>query len=92
MPEHIAELVPGSVNPLGANGIVFQVRCCGDAETVETHTIHHAHTLSPDEMSLLLKRYLKRHAEAHRAMHANMEHVRTLASGGLSAGCGCGEK
>ena len=77
---HTAEIVKGSIKPLGSEGITFQVWCCHDSETVESHTLMHAHAMDTTDLQTMIERkYLRRAEEKHAAVLANAEHIRLMA-------------
>lgn len=76
--KHYATIVPGSIEDLGANGIAFSTICCGDKGTTARHTIQHAHSMSYDELEMLIEReYLDREAERHAATSSHAAKLRT---------------
>lgn len=92
--EHIATVVAGSVENLGANGIAFSIVCCNDLKTLERHTICHAHTMTIQDLDFIIKnQYLKPCQEAHRAAEIHFQHVQSLSAPMAvtqdSEDCGC---
>lgn len=87
---HKAELVKGSIQNLGANGIAFSVECCKDHATRQRHTIVHAHTFTTAELTDVIERqYCRPAAEAHEAAELNHRHLVNMSKPDVSDCEGC---
>ena len=81
---HKASIISGSIVDLGPNGIAFSSACCGDSKTIQRHTIQHAHTMSYEELEMLIQReYLTPQEGKHAATSA---HVTKLSGSALIGG------